>query len=89
LSFVISPVDTSLAFGLGVFQVGIGLIFYTIGSKTVPAAELTLLSLSEVLLGPIWVWLFLGESASKMTLYGGSVLLAAILYNSVLMIKKR
>jgi len=89
LSFVISPVDTSLAFGLGVFQVGIGLIFYTIGSKTVPAAELTLLSLSEVLLGPIWVWLFLGESASKMTLYGGSVLLSAIVYNSVLMIKKR
>ena len=89
LSFVISPVDTSLAFGLGVFQVGIGLIFYTLGSKTVPAAELTLLSLSEVLLGPIWVWLFLGESASTMTLFGGAVLLTAIFYNSVLMIIKR
>ena len=39
--------------------------------------------MTEVVLGPIWVWLFLGEKADFMTLLGGSILLAAILGNAV------
>lgn len=69
--------------GMGVFQVGAGLILYTLGSKTVPAAELTLLSLAEVLLGPLWVWLFLGETITAYTLIGGTILLAAIAGNAL------
>ena len=89
LSMLLSPFNAILALGLGIFQVGIGLVFYTLGSKSVPAAELTLLSLSEVLLGPFWVWLFLGEKASQLTLLGGSLLFAAIIYNATMFIKKR
>ena len=89
ITIILEPFDASLALGLGIFQVGIGLTLYTIGSKTVPAAELTLLSLSEVLLAPFWVWLFLGEQISQLTLLGGSILLAAIIYNSIMFIKKR
>ena len=89
MSLLLNRSDAMLALGLGVFQVGIGLVLYTIGSKSVPAAELTLLSLSEVLLGPIWVWLFLGEKASQMTFLGGIILLMAICYNSTLLIKNR
>jgi drug/metabolite transporter (DMT)-like permease len=48
-----------------------------------PAAELTLLSLAEVLLGPFWVWLFLGETATVNTLIGGVILLAAIVGNAL------
>ncbi|MEM7565052.1 MAG: DMT family transporter, partial [Pseudomonadota bacterium] len=51
--------DISIALILGVFQVGLGLTIFTIGSKVVPAAELALLSMTEVLLGPLWVWIFL------------------------------
>jgi len=69
--------------GMGVFQVGAGLILYTLGSRTLPAAELTLLSLAEVLLGPLWVWLFLGETVTVNTLIGGCVLLAAIAGNAL------
>jgi len=69
--------------GMGVFQVGAGLILYTLGSRSLPAAELTLLSLAEVLLGPLWVWLFLNETASLNTLVGGAVLLIAIAGNAV------
>ena len=69
--------------GMGVFQVGAGLILYTLGSRSLPAAELTLLSLAEVLLGPVWVWLFLGEGASMNTMIGGAVLLAAIIGNAL------
>lgn len=83
LSITISLFDSSIAMGMGVFQVGAGLILYTLGSRSLPAAELALLSLAEVLLGPIWVWLFLGETASSNTLIGGVVLLSAIAGNAL------
>ncbi|MFT5867144.1 MAG: DME family drug/metabolite transporter [Gammaproteobacteria bacterium] len=83
LSFALSPRDGGISMGMGVFQVGAGLVLYTLGSRTLPAAELTLLSLAEVLLGPFWVWLFLGEDASLRTLIGGALLLAAITGNAL------
>lgn len=83
LSVVLSPLDGSIAIGMGVFQVGAGLILYTLGSRSLPAAELALLSLAEVLLGPLWVWLFLGETATENTLIGGAVLLVAIAGNAL------
>lgn len=83
LPVVLSLHDGSVAMGMGVFQVGAGLILYTLGSRSLPAAELALLSLAEVLLGPLWVWLFLGETASLNTLMGGAVLLAAIAGNAL------
>ena len=83
LSFQISVNDTSISIGMGVFQVGAGLVLYTLGSKTLPAAELTLLSLAEVLLGPLWVYLFLNEVATLNTLLGGLVLLLAIAGNAI------
>ena len=88
-NLIIEKYDAFYALFLGVFQVGIGLILYTIGSKTVPAAELTLLSLCEVLLAPIWVWIFLGEGATRLTFIGGSILLIAITFNSIFIILKR
>ena len=83
LSVVLSLQDGGVAMGMGVFQVGAGLILYTLGSRSLPAAELALLSLAEVLLGPLWVWLFLNETASFNTLVGGAVLLIAIAGNAV------
>ena len=83
LSFQISVNDTSISMGMGIFQVGAGLVLYTLGSKTLPAAELTLLSLAEVLLGPFWVYLFLNEVATLNTLLGGLVLLLAIAGNAI------
>lgn len=83
LPLVLSVNDASIALTMGVFQVGAGLVLYTMGSKAVPAAELTLLSMAEVLLGPLWVWLFIGETAGVYTLIGGAVLLAAIVGNAL------
>lgn len=74
---------------MGVFQVGAGLAIYTVGSKVVPAAELALLSMTEVLLGPFWVWLFLGETASVYTLIGGVILLLAIAGNALTGIRRK
>lgn len=75
--------DILIAIFLGVFQVGLGLTVYTIGSKVVPAAELALLSMTEVLLAPFWVWIFLGETASLYSLVGGLILMLAIAANAL------
>ncbi len=67
----------------------LGLILYSIGSKNIPAAELTLLSLTEVIGGIFWVWLpILGinEIPSNTTVIGGFLIFLAIIYYS-LMIK--
>ncbi len=88
-SFAVPAQDVALAFAMGVFQVGAGLIFYTLGSKGLPAAELALLSMTEVVLGPFWVWLFLGETAGPYTLLGGAVLLAAIAGNALTRLRHR
>jgi drug/metabolite transporter (DMT)-like permease len=83
LSLALSPRDAGIASGMGVFQVGAGLVLYTLGSRSVPAAELTLLSMAEVVLGPVWVWLVLGERAEASTLAGGAILLLAIAGNAL------
>ena len=83
LPVLLSGRDSAIAMSMGVFQVGAGLILYTLGSRSLPAAELALLSLAEVLLGPLWVWLFLGETATANTLVGGAILLAAIVGNAL------
>ena len=63
-----------------------GLILYSIGSKAIPAAELTLLSLTEVIGGIFWVWVpFLGvnEIPSTNTVIGGFFLFMSIIYYSL------
>lgn len=83
LPLIISKNDSLISLGMGVFQVGAGLILYTLGSRSLPAGELALLSLAEVLLGPLWVFLFLGEAPSANTLIGGLILLVAIGSNAL------
>ena len=81
--FSIPAHDIGLATAMGIFQVGAGLILYTLGSKVVPSAELALLAMTEVVFGPFWVWLFLGETIGGYTLLGGGVLLLAITGNAL------
>ena len=63
-----------------------GLILYSIGSKAIPAAELTLLSLTEVIGGIFWIWLPLfgvNEIPSANTVIGGFFLFMSIIYYSL------
>ena len=65
-----------------------GLILYSIGSKAIPAAELTLLSLTEVIGGIFWVWLPLfgiNEVPSTFTIVGGFFLFISLVYYSLIM----
>lgn len=83
IGLALSQHDVMLCLALGVFQLGFGLTFYTMGAKAVPAAELALLSMLEVILGVLWVWLFLNEAAGTSTMIGGAVLLGAIAGNAI------
>ena len=70
----------------------LGLILYSIGSKNIPAAELTLLSLTEVIGGIFWVWLpILGinEIPSNTTVIGGFLIFLAIIYYSLVIKNNR
>ena len=71
--------DLLLLGGLGMGQIGLGLVLLTLGARLIPAAEIALLSLLEVVLGPIWVWLARGEIPAPATLAGGCVILSAVL----------
>jgi drug/metabolite transporter (DMT)-like permease len=64
---------------IGAAFMGGGLVLYVAGSHAVPAAELVLLGLVEIVLAPTWVWIFFAERPSPATLVGGAVVMAAVL----------
>ena len=87
LNFLSSPKNQALFATHGVL-VCLGLILYSVGSKNIPAAELTLLSLTEVIGGIFWVWLpWLGinEIPSNNTIIGGFLIFISIFYYSLIM----
>lgn len=79
---LIPPREAGIAAAMGAVTLCGGMLLFTTGSKVVPAAQATLLSLVEVLLAPIWVWALLGETVSQGTLIGGAVLLGAVILNA-------
>ncbi len=70
--------DALLLVLLGAGQIGLGLAFVTIGARLIPAAEVALITLLEVVLGPLWVWLALSERPGAATLVGGGIVIAAV-----------
>jgi DME family drug/metabolite transporter len=81
---LISAWDAGVSIGIGAVILALGMVMYTLGSRVIPAAELTLLSLIEVMLAPLWVFVVLGETATAATFVGGGVLLAAVVLNAVM-----
>jgi drug/metabolite transporter (DMT)-like permease len=75
--------DAFWSLAMGASTLSGGMVLYTLGSRVVPAAELAFLSNIEVMLAPLWVWLFLGETASANTFLGGAILLVAVVFNGL------
>ena len=63
---------------LGIGQIGLGFALLTVGARLIPAAQVGLITLLEVVLGPLWVWLALDERPSTATLAGGAIVILAI-----------
>ena len=67
---------------LGLFQMGAGQLFFVIGARLLPASETALITLLEVVLGPVWVWLAYRENPGAATLIGGVIVLAAVAFQA-------
>jgi len=63
---------------LGIGQIGLGFALLTVGARLIPAAQVGLITLLEIVLGPVWVWLALDERPSTLTLAGGAIVIVAI-----------
>lgn len=79
----VSGGDWAILAALGVGQMGLGLAFLTIGARLIPPAQVALISLLEVVLGPLWVWLAYDERPSAATLAGGAIVVAAVVVQTV------
>jgi len=81
--FSSSPRDLLLLAFLGFFQLALPCMLLVVASRTLPAPEIALLGLLEVVLGPLWAWLGAGEAPAAATLTGGAVVLAALALNEL------
>jgi len=77
---MISARDAALACVSGGFALGLGLPMFNLGHRSVAAAKVPLLLMTEVVLAPLWVWIWPGEVPSPATLLGGAVILGAVVW---------
>ena len=75
----ISSHDIFLGFIAGFFQVGIGFILITIGARSTPSAIVGIIMLTEAVLGPLWAWLFVNENPPLVVLFGGTIIILAVM----------
>lgn len=69
-------------------QLGVGMVLFTTGARLIPAAETALLSVLEPILGPIWVWILFAESPGERAIIGGLIVLAALIVNTLLDLRR-
>lgn len=75
--------DIWISLAMGAVLLGLGMTLFTAGSRVVPASELALLAMIEIVLAPVWGWLVLGEVPGLVVLQGGALIMAAIVLNAV------
>jgi drug/metabolite transporter (DMT)-like permease len=69
---------------MGAVQLTLGLMLFTWGSRSVPAAQLSLIALIEPVFSPLWAWLVSGELPPVLTFAGGAIILGAIALQALL-----
>jgi drug/metabolite transporter (DMT)-like permease len=70
--------DVLLACLTGGVALGVGLPMFNLGHRSVPAAKVSLLLMTEIVLAPLWVWIWPGETPGLGTLAGGAIVLATV-----------
>jgi len=76
-----TPRDLALLAVFGVGQFGAGFLLFMAGARLIPAAQSALIGMLETVLGPLWVWLLLGEQPGATSLAGGALIVAALAAN--------
>lgn len=81
--------DVAILGFLGFFQLGLPCMLMVRASRHLAAPEIALLSLLEVIQGPLWSWLFAGEAVAASTFSGGAVVLVALVLNEAAALRGR
>ena len=79
----VSRHDLIILIAFGFAQLGIGLAVFSVGAARAPATDVALLSMIEPIVGPIWVWIFIGEYPGVPALIGGSAVFIALAAHTV------
>ena len=79
----ISTHDLLLCLFMGAFQVGIGFMLITIGSRYIPPHRAALFLLMEPVLAPIWAFLGVGEIPGQTEMLGGLIVMSFVSYKIV------
>ena len=79
----VTPREAGLIGFFGAGQLGLGLALFATGARLIPAAQTAMFGVLEPVLGPVWVWLALGERPSPAGLLGGTIVIAALVLFSV------
>ena len=89
LPFVATAADVGLLALLGVVQLAIPCLLAVVVARSLPAPEISLLGLLEVIFGVLWAWLGANEAPSASVLSGGALVLAALAGNELLALRER
>jgi drug/metabolite transporter (DMT)-like permease len=76
--------DLALLALFGAAQLGFGLVLFTAGARLIPVAEASLIAVLESVLGPVWVWLALGETPAPAAIVGGLIILSALVVHTAM-----
>ncbi len=85
--FSVTQADMGYLLIMGVYMLPVATALMYLGPKYIPAPEVGLMLLLESLLGPIWVWLALGEQPGVRTFIGGAIILTTLAINTVWVLK--
>ena len=77
-NLIVSNHDLMIALAMGCVQFGIGFMCFTVAARYIMASEVALFSLTESILGPIWVWIGVGEQPSLLTFAGSAIVLVCV-----------
>lgn len=73
---------------LGIFQLGISYVLFSIGIKHTPSITASLIATLEPLLNPVWVLLMTGEAPGIWALIGGVIVIVTVVIYNVADVKK-
>jgi drug/metabolite transporter (DMT)-like permease len=82
-ALAITPTELGLLALFGLTNSALGMAFFTLGSRFLPAIETALIGSLDAPLAPIWVWLAFGERPGTATLTGGAIVFAAVLLHII------
>jgi drug/metabolite transporter (DMT)-like permease len=72
--------------GLVMLPLALGLI--ALGPRLIPPPEVGLLILLESILGPLWVWLVIGEVPALQTFFGGVLILGTLVVHTAYTLRR-